>query len=343
MGAAPDGEPGSVADPDLGSGASRRGRARRRAAELSESLQREARVRYDRISAQWSPATQRRADSMSGAGLAAARAFTSSRLSGLAAEMAFWGIFALPWMVLGLAAGLATFQSWFGLDVVSRAQEDLLQAASRVFNDQTMQNVIEPLVTNLFAYGSGGLSIISFVVALWSGSKAVSAAVQAVVIVSGQSYEGYVRTRTRALVVYAAGLLGFIPALVMVLMGPALAEEVLDAGGRILYVVAMLLLVGALLSGLYEFAPRERPPWVSVLPGALAATTGWVLASAGLWLYVRISVAGGSLYAVVGTPIALLLWAYVSAYVVLLGALLNRLLRRPDLSSARPDERDDDH
>lgn len=301
---------------------------RQRSAELNESLQREARSRYERISAQWSPATQQRAGSLGAAAVAAVRAFSSSRLSGLAAEMAFWGIFALPWVVLGVVAGLSTFQAWFGLDVVDQARAELLQAASRVFNEQTMQTVVVPLVDNLLQYGSGGLSILSFVVALWSGSRAVSAAVQAVVLVSGQSYEGYLRTRTRALVVYVAGLVGLIPALVLLLLGPALVSDALATGGRVVYLLGVLLLVGGLLAGLYEFAPRARPPWLSVLPGALGATLGWVLASIGLWLYVRISIAGGSLYAVVGAPIALLLWAYLTAYVVLLGALLNRLLRR---------------
>lgn len=313
-----------MTDPD---DAPRQG-VRARSAELSESLQREARERYQRMTAQWSPDTQRRADSLLGTGLVAIRAFSSSRLSGLAAEMAFWGIFALPWVVLGVAAGLSTFQSWFGLDVVDQAREDLLQAASRFFNEQTMTTVIEPLVMNLVQYGSSGLSILSFVVALWSGSRVVSAAVQAVVIVSGQEYEGYLRTRARALLVYAAGLLGLIPALVLILIGPALASDFLDTGGQVIYAAAVLVLVGALLCGLYVFAPRHRPPWVSVLPGALSATAGWVLASVGLWVYVRVSVESGSLYAVAAAPIALLLWAYLTAYVVLLGALLNRLMRR---------------
>lgn len=322
---APGAEPGP--DDEGASGAERPG-LRARSAELSESLQREALARYQRVTAQWSPDTQRRAHSLLGAGIAAARAFSSSRLSGLAAEMAFWGIFALPWVVMGVAAGLSTFQSWFGLDVVDQAHRDLLQAASRFFNEQTMTTVIEPLVMNLVQYGSSGLSIVSFVVALWSGSKVVSAAVQAVVIVSGQAYEGYLRTRARALVVYAAGLLGLVPALVLVLIGPALANDVLDTGGQVVYAATVLVLVGALLSGLYVFAPRVRPSWLSVLPGVAAATVGWLLVSVGLWVYVRLSVASGSLYAVVGAPIALLLWAYLTAYVVLIGALLNRLLRR---------------
>ena len=63
---------------------------------------------------------------------------------------------------------------------------------------EVVTEFVEPLVTEMFTYGSTGLSLVSFLIALWSGSRLVSTAVQAVVIVSGDRYAGYVRTRTRA-------------------------------------------------------------------------------------------------------------------------------------------------
>ncbi len=299
---------------------------RRTGTDLAAALRREAAGRYARMAEQWSPRTRRRAESYLGAGLAAMRAFVSTRLSGLAAEIAFWGVFAAPWVVLGIVAGLSTLQDTFGLNVVDELEQRLLATAGRVFNETAMTSTIEPMVDNLFSYGSGGLSLVAFVVALWSGSKLVSTAVQGVVLVSGQEYEGYMRTRARALLVYAVGLVGLVAALVLVFVGPDLAESLLGFGGRILYWVLLPALVVLLLWGLYIFSPRIRPRLRDALPGALAATAAWVLASLGLRLYVQTSAERGSLYAVVGTPIALLLWAYLTAYVVLLGALFNRLL-----------------
>lgn len=294
--------------------------------DLASSLRREAAGRYARMAEQWAPRTRLRADSYLGAGLAAVRAFVSTRLSGLAAEIAFWGVFALPWVVLGLVAGLSTFQDAFGLDVVNALEQRLLAAAARVFNETTMTTTIEPMVTSLFSYGSGGLSVVAFVVALWSGSKLVSTSVQGVVLVSGQVYEGYVRTRARALLVYVVGLAGLAATLVLLFVGPGLADSRLGALGHVLYWTVLPTLVVLLLWGLYLFAPRTRPRLRDTIPGALAAAAGWALASIGLRLYVETSAQRGSLYAVVGTPIALLLWAYLTAYVLLLGALLNRLL-----------------
>lgn len=295
-------------------------------ADLAASLRREASARYDRMAQEWSPSARLRADSYLGAGLAAVRAFVSTRLSGLAAEIAFWGIFALPWVMLGVVAGLSTFQDTFGLDVVSELEQRILTAASRVFNETTMTSTVQPLVDNLFSYGSGGLSLVAFLIALWSGSKLVSAAVQGVVLVSGHEYEGYVRTRARALLVYASGLLGLVAALLLVFLGPGIAESLLGFGGRLLYYALLLAILVLLLWGLYVFSPRQRPRARDAVPGALAATGAWLLASIGLQVYVQVSAERGSLYAIVGAPIALLLWAYVTAYVVLLGALLNRLL-----------------
>jgi membrane protein len=53
---------------------------------------------------------------------------------------------------------------------------------------------------------------------------------------------------------------------------------------------------------------------------------GWVLGSIGLRVYLTYSFSRGSLYGIVGAPIAIMLWAYVTSYVVLLGALVNRVM-----------------
>ena len=93
-------------------------------------------------------------------------------------------------------------------------------------------------------------------------------------------------------------------------------------GGLPLFVLAALLL-------LYRFGPSRAPGARHVVvPGALLATVGWFVVSVLFSIYVtrvgRLDVTYGPLAAVVGV----MMWFYVSAYVVLFGAELNAALER---------------
>jgi len=282
--------------------------------------------RVDAASAGWSPVQQRRATTLAESIGIAARVSISTRLTGLAAEMAFWGLFALPWVLLGAVAGLAWVKDRLGLDVLEQAQQLILDTASRVLTPEVVDEFVEPLVAEMFSYGSTGLSLVSFVIALWSGSRLVSTAVQAVVIVSGDRYAGYVRTRGRALVMYVGALAAIVPITILMLAGPDVFTAILGTSGQWVFWLGFLGLTSVLVASLYHFSLAPRRPLRRALPGALVAVAGWVLGSMGLRVYLAYSFSRGSLYGIVGAPIAVMLWAYVTSYVVLLGALVNRVL-----------------
>jgi membrane protein len=283
-------------------------------------------ARVDSASAGWTPAQHRGATTVTESVSIGARIMVSARVTGLAAEMSFWGIFALPWVLLGAVAGLAWVQTQLGLDVLDQAEQLILDTAAKVLTPEVITDFIEPLVAEMFSYGSTGLSLFSFVVALWSGSKLVSTAVQAVVIVSGDRYAGYVRTRARALLLYGASLLVLIPITILMLAGPDLFATWFGTSGTWLFWLGFLGATTVLFAALYHFSLVPRRPLRRALPGALVAVTGWVLGSIGLRVYLAYSFTRGSLYGIVGAPIAVMLWAYVTSYVVLLGALVNRVL-----------------
>lgn len=282
--------------------------------------------RVDSASAGWTQAQERGAATLTESVAIGARVMVSTRFTGLAAEMSFWGIFALPWVLLGAVAGLAWVQSQFGLDVLAETQQLILDAAAKVLTPEVVDQFVEPLVAEMFQYGSTGLSLVSFVIALWSGSRLVATAVQAVVIVSGDRYAGYVRTRARALLIYAAALVVLIPVTILMLAGPDLFASVLGTSGTWLFWIGFLGATTILFASLYHFSLVPRRPLRRALPGGLVAVAGWVLGSIGLRVYLAYSFTRGSLYGIVGAPIAIMLWAYVTSYVVLLGALVNRVI-----------------
>lgn len=87
--------------------------------------------------------------------------------------------------------------------------------------------------------------------------------------------------------------------------------------GRFLFLAALVFLV---LFALYAAAVGRSFKWRQLLPGALCATLAWVAISMGFSFYVshmgRYSVVYGSL----GAVIVLLLWLYLSATIIIMGA-----------------------
>lgn len=71
---------------------------------------------------------------------------------------------------------------------------------------------------------------------------------------------------------------------------------------------------------IYKLAPRQRPPWGDLWLGALVAALGFELAKAGFAWYATEFANYSQVYGPVGTTIALMVWAYISAAVLLLGA-----------------------
>ena len=87
-------------------------------------------------------------------------------------------------------------------------------------------------------------------------------------------------------------------------------------------VVVIVSLTG--LSLLYRYGSNHRPDrplWVS--PGTIFALVIWAAASVGFSYYLSNFGSYNQIYGSIGAVIALLMWFYISAYVVLMGAVLN--------------------
>ncbi|MGG1572489.1 YihY/virulence factor BrkB family protein [Fictibacillus sp. NRS-1165] len=77
--------------------------------------------------------------------------------------------------------------------------------------------------------------------------------------------------------------------------------------------------------GLYYFAPNVKLKVVRVLPGAFFSMIGWQLVSMGFAAYVRGN-NYSALYGQLGGIVVLMLWFYLSAMIIILGALLNTIV-----------------
>ena len=82
------------------------------------------------------------------------------------------------------------------------------------------------------------------------------------------------------------------------------------------------------MAALYRLAPDVHLPFRSVLPGAVVAVCSWALASLAFSFFLMVFPDHGVAYGSLGTAISLLIYLYVSAAVLLLGAELNAALWR---------------
>lgn len=88
-------------------------------------------------------------------------------------------------------------------------------------------------------------------------------------------------------------------------------------------------LVFVALGLVYRFAPaRQTPHWHWLSPGTIAAALLWLVGSAGFSFYVARFGSYDKTYGPLGAVVILLMWLYVSAYIVLAGAELNCEIER---------------
>ena len=97
--------------------------------------------------------------------------------------------------------------------------------------------------------------------------------------------------------------------------------------GWLRYPVALLLLA-SVLSVVYRFVPdTDRSLW-SAMPGAAFAVIAWPIASVGFSIYLSNFAGRGLTYGSLGTAVGLLVFLYISAWIVLLGAEINEAVYR---------------
>ena len=253
------------------------------------------------------------------------------RVTGLASEAGFFALLSLPPLVLGLFGGVGYVGRWLGDDTVETVREAITEYAARFLTDDVISTTLAPTVDDVFTAGRFDLISVGFVLSLWSGSRALNVLVDTVSIMYGQSgVRGIVPTRVLSFSLYIVALVVGIITIPLVLIGPTLLGEVLpDAWDflTILYWPVVSLLVIAAFTSLYHVSTPLRSPWTRDIPGALLTLLIWVIASFAVRGSIAASLGGTSIYGPLSAPIVLLIWLYMLAIAVLIGAALNAGIR----------------
>lgn len=172
--------------------------------------------------------------------------------------------------------------------------------------------------------------MISLVLALWSASGGVGNVMTAVNLAyDEEETRGFIKRKLLAIgltlgaivfVVVAVGMVAVAPAVLDSLVGAGPLRWALEAARWIGLLVAMSVALGIL----YRLAPDRDAPkfrWVSI--GSVVATVLWLVASLGFSLYVDNFGSYNKTYGALAGVVVMLLWLWLTMYVVLLGAEIN--------------------
>jgi len=247
----------------------------------------------------------------------------------MAALVAVWGMFADPEVVARNLLDIADF---------------LPPDAFRLLDDQ---------VNGLVTAGAGRLgwaTAISLGAALWSARAGMSAMVQGLNAVFDQDMRGGIWHQVVSLLLTVMMVLTAVVALAVGVVLPLLLQwlppnplvAVLEWVTG-LPTAALAVVAGIALVCRYgpNVAPSRRQPLLT--PGLLVAVVLWLAVAKGFSIYLVNFGNYNKVYGSIGAVIALLMWLYLSAWTVLMGAAVNAVIadradRRPPQGGGRSDQ-----
>jgi len=265
-----------------------------------------------------------------------------NRVTGLAAEAAFFALLSLPPLIFALAGSIGYVFESLSDARTAEIRAAVVEASSRVLTEDTVGSIIEPTLNDVFQGGRYDVISIGFVLALWSGSRALNVFVETITIMYGLGGQrGLVKTRALSFVLYVLGLVTGVVTIPLVVAGPTLVERLVPERFEFvnaLYWPAVVVLSICFLATLYHVSVPVRTSWRFNLPGATLTLLLWVLGSFLLrWALTTTAGESTSIYGPLAAPIAVLLWLYLLSIAVLIGAATNAAFDRvwPESETAR--------
>lgn len=250
------------------------------------------------------------------------------RVTGLAAEGAFFAVLSVPPLVFALAGAIGYVTQQFSAAEIEDVREAVLDLCSRLLTERAVNGVIEPTIDDVLRGGRFDVISLGFVLALWSGSRALNVFVDTITIMHGLGGErGIIRTRALSFVLYVLALVTGVVAIPLVVIGPSLLERWLPDRADFLlafYWPVVVVLCICFLATLYHVSVPVRTNWTFNLPGATFSLFAWIAGSYVLrWVLQSTAADSRSIYGPLAAPIAVLLWLYLVAIAVLIGAAVN--------------------
>ncbi len=247
-------------------------------------------------------------------------------LSIVAAGVAFY-------MLLSVFPAIGALVAIYGIVADPAHIQQLSDAMGRVAPEQAM-DILETQLSRVATSGQSGAlgfgALFGIVLAVWSAARGIKAVIIGLNIVySIEERRGFIKLNAVALmltfgaILFGIVSLGFIVAIPILLNLLGLPSPI-SMGITLLRwpLLAAFVVIGVAL--LYRYAPnRDRPEFRWISWGSAVSTLLWIAASALFSFYVSHFGSFNETYGSIGAVIILLMWFYITAFVILLGAELD--------------------
>ncbi|MFO1147359.1 MAG: YihY/virulence factor BrkB family protein [Alsobacter sp.] len=247
------------------------------------------------------------------------------RVTSIAAGVTYYAILAL---FPAVAAAVAIYGLFTDPMTITRHFEQV-----RDILPYGAADIIGGQLRSVSAKGDGTLGItfaIGLVASLWSANAGAKALLDALNIAYDETEERSLLKLNAVALAFTLGGILFVIAALAAFLGVPLALSYLPLGPAATWAiligrwVAMAVLVALGLAVLYRYGPdRREPRWRWITVGSAAASVGWLVASAALSVYATRFAHYDATYGSLGGIIGLMVWIWVSAIVILVGAELN--------------------
>ncbi len=253
--------------------------------------------------------------------------FLDDEMSTYASALAYQMLFSLfPFLLFLIALigflHLPDFFSWL------RLQSEL------VLPPQALDQV-NPVIDQL-QQSKGGLLSIGIVIALWTASAGVRLMMSAMNAAYDVVEERPVWKRIPLSVLYTIGIAGMLlAAAALMVIGPQVMSWLAAQIGMEDFIVTLwtilrwpmiIILLMVAVAIMYYVMPDVEQTFRFITPGSVLAVVVWIVASLGFAYYVKTFADYNAMYGSIGAIIVLLLYFYISAAVLLLGAEMNAVI-----------------
>ncbi|HEY9376886.1 MAG TPA: YihY/virulence factor BrkB family protein [Jiangellaceae bacterium] len=291
----------------------------------------------------------------------AVHASVQHRVTGLAAEMAFFASLALIPFTLAFGAVLGYVEHWTSPESVGQIEDTIVQLMTVILGPDLVEDVAAPYVRAQLSQARGGLALGGLLFGLWLASRVFLPAVHALDLAyDAVEQRSAVRRRVISIVLAVASLVVIVLQVLIQVFGPLLgsARDLAAALGldsnafNVLWTVGrwplLAIVVTAFLLAVYQLVPARRLGWRRSLPGAVVAMLAWILVAFGFRAYLATGGNPGEAVATdtealesvtraLGTLVATVLWVFLSSIAVLFGGEVNAAIdRRRGSSVAEP-------
>jgi membrane protein len=278
--------------------------------------------------------------------LRTARACQEDRVTGLAAEMAFFALLSLIPALVGLGAGLSFLARFVDPAAVDDGRAAAVEALGSIFTPQVREEVIEPLVAGLLLGERGGLAISGVLASLYLASRVLTATIRALdAAYNVEDRRGFLQQRLMAAGLALFAVVVVTSTLMLAVVGPLFGtgQEIADRLGlgelfatvwQLARLPTVFLIAVGFFAVVYKVGPNVPNRWRDCLPGAFVGVALWLAVSLGFRVYLGTVGAPGDQFAptdeavallgqVVGAVVAAVLWTFLSSLALLVGGELN--------------------